>query len=119
MGGRHEDVRKLHPGSPRLPSPPSPGWRALVEALGESLARLLPPEEAADLLVDCAEERGRLRIAVRGAGRFGLQVAALARQAEEASEWACQQCGTLGSRAERGGWWATLCEEHERQGMWL
>jgi hypothetical protein len=48
MGGRHEDVRGPHPWPPHLPFPPSPGWRALVEALGESLARLLPPEEAAD-----------------------------------------------------------------------
>jgi len=119
MGGRHEDVRSLHPWPPHLSFRLSPGWRVLLEGLGEGLARLLSPTDAANLLIDFAEERGRLRITVRGAGRFGQQVAALVRQAEEASESTCQQCGTLGRRAQRGGWWATLCEEHERQGMSL
>jgi hypothetical protein len=82
------------------------------------LACLLPPKLLATL-VEAAEERGRLRIGVQQTGRFDAQIAALIRKAEEASEGTCQQCGALGSRAERGRWWATLCEEHEQQGMWL
>ena len=104
-----------------LPPHPAcgPGWHALLDKLGAGLVRLLPPELLAALVVEVGEERGRLRIDIHGAGRFGPQVAALVREAEQASEATCQQCGTLGSRAERGGWWATLCDEHERQGMWL
>jgi len=65
------------------------------------------------------QRRGRLRVEVGPAGRFGAQVAALVRQADEASEFSCRQCGAPGARAERGGWWATLCEEHDAQGTWL
>ena len=62
---------------------------------------------------------GRLRVEIGRAGRFAGQVEAFVREAVAASEDTCQQCGAPGHRADRGGWWATLCEAHEAQGTWL
>lgn len=118
MADPYADLRALYPWLPRPAC--GPGWHALVEAFCERVAAALPPEEVCALVVlDISEMGGRLRIRARARGRFAVLVWALAREAEEASEVTCGQCGAPGYRTRRGGWVATLCEDHEAQGMWL
>jgi hypothetical protein len=69
--------------------------------------------------VAIGEAGDRLLVEVGGAGRFARRVEAFVREAVAASEGTCRQCGAPGHRADRGGWWATLCEAHEAQGTWL
>lgn len=118
LGGEYEALRALYPW---LPHPAcGPGWHGLVEKICEDLVLLLPPQQLRDLsILEIGEAAGRLRIRLQGAGAFEAQVMALLREAEQASGRICQQCGAPGRRAQRGGWWATLCDEHARQGMWL
>jgi pyruvate dehydrogenase E2 component (dihydrolipoamide acetyltransferase) len=66
-----------------------------------------------------APASGRLRIRVQAAGRSAGRVAAFVCEAESASAVVCSQCGAPGLRAERGGWTATLCGDHQAQGLWL
>ena len=114
----YADLAALYPWLPRLQC--GPGWHALIERLCERLAEGMRPEELrAPVLLSVMERRGRLHIRARAPLYAARRVSALLREAEEASEVTCSQCGAPGSRAPRGGWVATLCEEHEAQGMWL
>jgi hypothetical protein len=115
----YDDLRALYPW---LPAPAcGPGWQEVVERLCERIATALPRAALRDFaLQEVSERGGRLRVrAAMVGGRPGALIAAAIREAEEASETVCQQCGGPGMRKARGGWTATLCEEHASHGTWL
>lgn len=112
------DLRALYPWLPR----PScgPGWHAVIEAFCERVVEVLPPWELHALVImEVGENAGRLRIRVEPRGRFAGVITALVREAEQTAETVCCQCGGPGHLAERGGWTAVLCDEHQGQGLWL
>jgi ribosomal protein L37AE/L43A len=119
MSSPYDDLRALYPWLARPAC--GPGWHALAEEMCERIATALPRSALRGFaVVEVSERAGRLRVRVVGAGRSeALLVAAIAREAEEASETVCQQCGRPGARAARGGWTATLCDEHRAQGTWV
>lgn len=117
MGDEYEDLRALYPWLSHAAC--GPGWHGLIEKLCEDLVLLLPPQQLRGLVLEIGEVAGRLRIRLQGTGPFDAEVSNLLCAAEQASAGICQQCGAPGRHAQRGGWWATLCEAHEQQSTWL
>ena len=99
-------------GWPNVPD----GWRDLVETACRRLESAVAAEPDAELVVlDMKEKYGGLRLDI-GAMNLGDEARDAVRLAvdlaEARSTHVCDVCGRLGRLWERGGWYATRCEEH-------
>lgn len=83
-------------------SPPR-GWRGIVEALCDELAK------TGCKVVQVKEKFGGLRVYAHGEGDVEAANAAIA-AAEDRAWHTCQDCGASGAKLRRGGWARTLCD---------
>lgn len=99
-------------GWPSIPD----GWRSIVETACARLEAAIAAEPDAELVVlDMKEKYGGLRLSISAYGlspEAGDRATLAVDLAEARSVHVCDTCGGPGRLRERGGWYATRCEEH-------
>jgi hypothetical protein len=92
------------------------GWFDLLHELSsdlETVIRSKPKKERKYYYVtQCKEKFGTLRFYM---SKESPSIEFLVGKAEDKSSSICQMCGKPARLRTKGGWWKTVCDEHERK----
>ena len=128
----------LFKGSSPLTSWVPPGWYELLDGLCRNITAALPPDDfasfeilqikekfgglrfywrlngAQDVRLDILAQNGSISVTEKAQGGPAsmVRIRNLERAAQDASQSICQECGAPASRANYGGYIATLCNVH-------
>ncbi|MCY1536128.1 hypothetical protein D9M68_715710 [compost metagenome] len=89
----------------------SDGWFGILNVLGEQLTNIASTEKRAPTAIIYMKEKyAQLSIFADGATSRDYQAIEFA---EAMSAVICEACGKPGRMVKRGGWYSTMCPEHQ------